>query len=180
MKKRVKKKFLVFRSKKGISLVELIVGIVILVMVFTSTLTAMTNGYTDTIFNADTNRHAVEGGSLNEIIMQSAIKQNFYDQDALEDYFIGSGKDPNKDDSNAIHAAAKALSPDIQYVAYENFPQTGADASETQYTVHFSASSTVTNGMKTYTVKGYEIQTYVVGVSGGLFNTSFIAYEKQS
>ena len=87
MKKRVKKKFLVFRSKKGISLVELIVGIVILVMVFTSTLTAMTNGYTDTIFNADTNRHAVEGGSLNEIIMQSAIKQNFYD--ILSLFFFG-------------------------------------------------------------------------------------------
>ena len=190
MKKRVRKKIPKFNSKKGMSLVELIVGITILVIVFTSTLSAMTNGYTDTLFNANANISAVEGGSLNEIIMQTAAKQGF-NSGACEAYF--TAHDPNStvavssgsiDNSNAIHEAAKVLVPDIQYVPYtdeKSFPLTGNDASENQYTINFNASSVIKkNGAKDRTIKGFEIITMVTSVKGTIINRSFVPYTDQT
>ena len=47
------------KSKKGITLVEILIGVTIVVIVFASTLGAMVGGFTTTMYNSDENRAAV-------------------------------------------------------------------------------------------------------------------------
>ena len=70
MTRTVRKKI---RSKKGMTLVEILVGVTIVVIVFASTLGAMVTGYTTTLFNADENRSAVLNSSVNEIVLNNNL-----------------------------------------------------------------------------------------------------------
>lgn len=178
MEKRMRQIIPKLRSKKGMSLVELIVGITILVIVFGATLSAMTNGYSNTIFNADVNKNAVEGGSLNELMAQMVKKQDFADENTCKKYFFGDtvAKDPNSDATNAVHITAQGLFSDIRYVPYSSFP---SDAYENQYTIKTDAVYNVKSGAKTYKIKGVEIITSVTNVRGKLTNSSFVAYKNQ-
>ena len=183
MKKRTRQNIPKLRSKKGMSLVELIVGIVIIVIVFTATLTAMTNGYTTTIYNADVNKNAVSGGSLNEIIMEAVSKQQFESkagENGAEKYFFNNGnKTPNTDSSNAIHAAARMIYPDVQYVSPDDFPDSTI---ENQYTINLDAESDVEKkvGISAKAkIKGIEIKTSVTSVKGTVINSSFVPYGRQ-
>ncbi len=173
MKKRMRQKIPKLYSKKGMSLVELVVGITIIVIVFGATLSAMTNGFTNTLYNAEVNKNAAEGGSLNEIMMETAVRQEFYDAASVEALYLNGA--PTAD--NAIHAAAQSVVPSIQYVSPIEFPKKGI---ENQYTIKTNASSTVTKGTTPATVKGMEIQTLVTNVKGTLVNKSFVAYSNQS
>ncbi len=180
MEKRMRQKIPKLRSRKGMTLVELIIGIVIIVIVFGSTLSAMTNGYSNTIFNADVNRTAVEGGSVNEIMAQTIKKQNFEDEAACRKYFFGGDGAPAKlpNSENAVHAAGEALLPDLQYVAPDNFP---SPEYENQYTIVTNSKSTLkTTGAKSYDIKGVTLMTSVTNVRGKLTNSSFIAYASQT
>jgi len=103
MRKRLLRKLHRTKSKRGLSLVELIVGVTILVIVFGGTMSAMANGYTDTLYNAQQNKGAADGASLNEVIMEAVKAKGFADEEECAEYFAG---DPNMDDTNAIHAAA--------------------------------------------------------------------------
>ncbi len=60
-----------FRSKKGMTLVEILVGIAIIVIVFASTLGALVNGYSTTLYNADHNKEDLLNSSVNEIIFNT-------------------------------------------------------------------------------------------------------------
>ncbi len=178
MKKRLRQKIPKLRSKKGMSLVELVVGITIIVIVFGSTLSAMTNGYSTTLYNADVNKSAVEGGSLNELLFQSISELGFYDKAEAQEYFFGaaSNKSPNSDPGNAVHAAAKTFDSTVLYYDKNVFPAAGV---ETQYTIDLDASSKVQKGAKQYTIKGIYVQSYVYSSRGSLVNHSFIPYEHQ-
>ena len=67
----MKKKMKIKNSKKGVTLVELIVGIAIIAIIFSSTLGAMVGGYTTTIKNADENKIAILNSSLNELLVNT-------------------------------------------------------------------------------------------------------------
>lgn len=178
MKKRFRKKIPRFNSKRGMSLVELVVGITIIVIVFGATLSAMTNGYSTTIYNAEVNKSAVGGGSLNELLFQSVSKLDFYNEEAAQEYFFGVGntKDPNSDSENAVHAAALSYDESIKYVSPDEFPLQNVDV---QYTVELNSSSKVTDGSNQHTIKGIKVQTYVASSRGSLVNNSFIPYSYQ-
>ncbi|GEM_PF-4399114 len=167
------------RSKKGLSLVELIVGITILVIIFTATLSAMTNGYTTTLFNADVNKKAVEGGSLNEILMQTLQKQEFYNEADFTSRFYGGTSTPAGEAGLAVDAAAKAKYDNIAFVPPSDFPRTGEEY-ENQYTVISNGTSNVKKGTKTYAIRGITVITSLDSVKGPVINTSFIPYTSQT
>ena len=195
MEKLMRQKIPKLRSRKGMSLIELVVGITIIVIVFGATLSAMTNGYSNTIYNAEVNQTAVEGGSVNEVMAQALKNLGFEDKAACEKYFFGGSgsavKDPNSDADNSVHAAGSEIinstfdgpiasipeSRKLKYVAPDVFPS--ADF-ENQYTIITNAKSNIKNGAKSYEIKGVILKTSVTNVRGKLTNSSFIAYSKQS
>ena len=75
MKKRIRKKIPKLRSKKGMTLVEILAGVVIIVIVFGATLSAMTNGFSSTLRNATANRDAVEGEEI--VIVNKSLERLF-------------------------------------------------------------------------------------------------------
>lgn len=174
MKRKLRQKIPRYRSKKGMTLVEILAGVVIIVIVFGATLSAMTNGFAVTLYNASTNKYAVEGESVNEIILQAIAKQEFSDG--------SSAKIKLEADDNPIDQAAKAVVSDITYVKFENFEDSDA---ENKYTVDFSAKNAVigtsVKGKKSasYTVDGMIIITSVTTSNGRVRNTSFVAYSDQ-
>ena len=171
MKKRTRQIRTKLRSKKGMTLVELIVGIVIIVIVFSATLSAMTNGYSDTIYNADVNKSAVKGGSLNEVIMEAIIKQGLTSADddgdsaSAQNFFFAGGKTP-ADGDNPVHSAAVAVIPSVRYVPYGSFYENQKDE----------------EGKKkvSTTIKGIEILTCVTNSKGTLINSSFVPYARKT
>lgn len=201
MKKRTRQIQTKLRSRKGMSLIELIVGISIIVIVFTGTLSAMTNGYADTLYNADVNRYAVQGGSLNEVILEAIAKQKFKGADCPVDvkdseqrreyavsYFLldsdGRSKDPNSDPTNAVHSAAKAVMPDVMYVTQDQFWGSGKvvinnTVVDNMYTLDFDAVRTIFKGAKRYDIKGVEVLTSVTTSRGTVINRAFVPYEDQ-
>ncbi len=187
MEKLMRQKIPKVRSRKGMSLIELVVGITIIVIVFGATLSAMTNGYSNTIYNAEVNQTAVEGGSLNEIMAQAIKNLGFEDEAACKKYFFGGSgvavKDPNTDTNNAVHAAGSEVIGDVgadlklTYVEPAVFPSPNY---ENQYTIFTDAKSTIKNGAKSYEIKGVIVKTSVTNVRGKLTNSSFVAYTKQT
>lgn len=171
MKKRMRQKIPKFHSKKGMSLVELVVGITIIVIVFSSTLSAMTQGFTDTLYNAQVNKTAAEGGSLNELMMEAAIRKELTSKSDVEALFTNG--QPNAD--NTIDAAAKSFMSDIEYVPAADFPKANV---ANQYTIYTDVGQPVEGTASN--VKGIEIQTLVTSIKGTLLNRSFVAYTSQS
>ncbi len=180
MRKRLLRKLHRTKSKRGLSLVELIVGVTILVIVFGGTMSAMANGYTDTLYNAQQNKGAADGASLNEVIMEAVKAKGFADEEECAEYFAG---DPNMDDTNAIHAAALEVDRElvqgderkkVRYVAYDRFPLPDF---ERQYTIITDAQSTVDGTfLSERTIEGVEIRTAVKTVKGWVINKSFVPY----
>ena len=76
--KKMRKKIPKLRSKKGLSLVELIVGVTIMAMAISSAAGAIVTGYKTTIDNAIRNEAAVKCASVNEIIMKAIKNCDFY------------------------------------------------------------------------------------------------------
>lgn len=157
------------KSKRGLSLVELVVGVAIMVIVFGATMSAMANGYTDTLYNAEENVGAADGASVNEVIMAAVINQEFASEEECIDYF---SVNPNDDENNAVNEAAKGVSADIKYVTSDQFPKNDV---EKQYTV-ITDSNTVAG---TRSLKGMEIRTAVKTTKGWVINKSFVAYTEQ-
>lgn len=190
MKKRTRQIRTKLRSKKGMTLVELIVGIVIIVIVFSATLSAMTNGYSDTIYNADVNKSAVKGGSLNEVIMEAIIKQGLTSADddgdsaSAQNFFFAGGKTP-ADGDNPVHSAAVAVIPSVRYVPYGSFYENQKDEEgkviENKYTININATRTIKDLKKvSTTIKGIEILTCVTNSKGTLINSSFVPYARKT
>ncbi len=173
MKKRMRQKIPKIHSKKGMTLIELVVGITIIVIVFGATLSAMTNGFTNTLYNAEVDKTAARAGSLNEVMMEAAVKQGFAsatDVNAL--YPSGS---PKAD--NPINQAAVSVEPTIEYVQPHLFP---AKDKEFQYTIVVNTHSKLKKGGSEYEINGIEIRTVVNSVKGTIYNNSFVAYTTQS
>ena len=185
MKKKMRQKIPKFRSKKGMTLIEILVGVFIIVLVFGATLSAMTNGYASTLYNASANKYAVEGESANEIIMQAIAKQEFTSATDAQTMLNSS--------DNPIDHAAKTVVSDIVYVDSSDFDSSDA---ENKYTVVFTGDDTESlvnrneklseadykKGRKLdeFKVKGMIIKTSVTTASGVVRNISFVPYFDQN
>ena len=178
MKKRLRHNKARLRSKKGMSLVELLVAVTIIVLVFGGTVGAMANGYSSTMYNAQKTIDAAEGVSLNDVIFEGIENQYFTSEDECKKYFFGTGgtKNPNTDATNSIHAAAKTVDENVKYVPKDTFPSSDPTV-VLQYTIVTDSHSNVTvTGLGTKEVKGVTIKTAVKTVEGIVTNTSFVPY----
>ena len=91
MKNKLRQKVPKCRTKKGLSLVELIVGITIIAMVLASASGAIVTGYKTTIDNAVRNRAAAESASMNEVILKAIKNCGFSDKDEANELFFLKG-----------------------------------------------------------------------------------------
>ena len=80
-KKIIKRKI---KSKKGLTLVELVVGVTIVVIVFASCLGALVSGYTTTMYNSDQNKASSLNESLNDILISILGRMYYTDEDDVE------------------------------------------------------------------------------------------------
>lgn len=176
MKKRMRKKIPKLRSKKGMTLVEILAGVVIIVIVFGSTLSAMTNGFSSTLRNATTNKYAVESESVNEIILQAISKYNFQDEDDARDVLEA--------DVNAIEMAAQSVVPEMKYVDSSEYDSKDYDNKFTVVFLEEETKSTVTTSLggrkkSDYVIRGMQIKTAVTTSTGVVRNVSFVPYSEQ-
>lgn len=157
------------KSKKGLTLIEIVVGVTIVVIVFASTLGAMVSGYTTTLKNADENKAAIKSAAVNEIIMKTISNLNLEDEASVND-IINTINDSN----NVIKVAAEKECSNIKYVSYGDFLKEAKG--DEQYTIIAEQTSDITSGSTKKTVKGIIIKTAVKSSSGFVSNETFVPY----
>jgi len=79
-----------YRSKKGMSLVELVVGVTIIAIVLASAAGAIVTGYKTTIDNAERNKVAAISASMNEVIMKAVKNCSFNNKHEASSHFLKS------------------------------------------------------------------------------------------
>lgn len=182
------------KSKKGMTLIEILVGVTIVVIVFASCLGALVSGYTTTMYNADENRASAMNESLNELIGNLVGKMGISDSDDALDLYDGindikeNGSEDYEDTySEAIVESVDDMMPGAVYVKAE---AVNPDAEDTDYTVEFpngesyqytiipSTNTVLTKDDKPYTISGITIKTCFESAAGPIIYESFIAYAK--
>ncbi|MDD6488616.1 MAG: prepilin-type N-terminal cleavage/methylation domain-containing protein [Clostridia bacterium] len=167
-----------FRSKRGMTLVELVIGIAIVVIVFASTLGAMVGGYSTTVNNADENKVAAQNAATNEVIMRTLKSLQWESADDANDCLdaLRAGNPASDDAAAAINAAATIYAADthtyigMQFVDSGSFP---SDSVDYQYTL-LEATSQVDGKDITGTVVKTAMKT---STSGFVINESFAPYQ---
>lgn len=180
MNKKVKK----LRSKKGMTLVELLVGIAIVVIVFAGTLGAMIGGYSTTVNNADQNRVNATNEATNEVIMSTIKMMKFADKnsankciDELKALSITSTPSTPSDErvkAEAIQDAAEKKCTGIQFVESSSFPNKNVDCQYTLITLDNPTQASSQN------IDGVIIKTAIKSSSGFVINQSFVPYNSQT
>lgn len=175
MIKRLKRKKARLHSKKGMSLVEILVAVTIIVIVFGGTIGAMANGYSTTMYNAKDNSSAVKCSSINDIIISGIKNLKLANNEEFEEYFFGEGRNPNTDEDNSVRAALMEFDTEVQYVEPDQF--TNSDVS-LRYTLVPNVSLPVDPGDtgEIIYVQGVRIKTAVESIGGTVFNYSFVPY----
>lgn len=178
MNKKIKKQ----NSKKGMTLVELLVGVAIVVIVFAGTVGAMVGGYSTTVNNADQNKAAAINESVNEIIMNTVKKLDLLAEDAADCVSaLESGSlEVSGADSNAVaikgavDSKCKNLKMDAteyyKFIKSGDFPKDGVDY---QYTL-ITDQTTNANGQD---ISGIIVKTAMKSSSGFVINQSFVPYK---
>lgn len=196
MKKKIIKKL---RSKRGLTLLEILIGVTLVVIVFSSTLGAMVGGYTTTIYNADENRSAVINASLNEAIVNTVHNLAISNKDKLDMYVEDIGTAAVNANNNVIVSAVEAMVPEAKYVApvkeggeyVVHFLDT-ADAAGNDYSYQYSlipekntsldivkAKSYVAgSGVNAVSIKGITVKTCFYSAQGPVIYESFVPYTK--
>ena len=187
MKNKLRQKVPKCRTKKGLSLVELIVGITIIAMVLASASGAIVTGYKTTIDNAVRNRAAAESASMNEVILKAIKNCGFSDKDEANELFFlkddgVTATDPQKKDADTadepVFAAVKKRYSDVQYSATKSFLQESGDY---QYTLNTDAKRTLKDSSgEDIDITGVEITTAVASPIGFEEIVSFVPYRDQN
>lgn len=200
MKKTIRLKL---KSKKGVTLIELLVGITIVVIVFASTLGAMVGGFTTTVRNSDENRASVLNASVNEIIFNCVRKMRISEYDDAVDFIdeleTAASSSGGMGDDNYAYALASAIQislkspvitddiPDVQFVKAEFNSETGKyDAAfpegvSYQYTLipeQKKQLATLTGAGSAYEMDGLTIKTCFESAGGPIIYESFVPFYK--
>ena len=182
-----------FRSKKGMSLVEILIGVAIIVIVFASTLGAMVSGYTTTVYNADENRAGLLNASVNDIVF-TTIKRIRNTGALIDDGGISANdlvqqilnSDGSGDDyGTAITAAVEEKIPGAVFVPPTGNITTGFQPAfvsgvSFQYTLIPEVRNHVTTmGMAVDPeIPGIRLITSFESAQGTVMNESFIPYKE--
>ena len=186
MKSKLRQKIPKCRSKKGLSLVELIVGITIIAMVLASASGVIVTGYKTTIDNAARNQAAAESASMNEVILKAIKNCGFWDKEEADDLFFykldvdgnrDSATTPDQKDDEPVFATVKQLYPNVHYSSNGVF---SAEDGDYQYTLDTDAKRVLEDGIDNITIEGIKITTAVSAPGGFEEIVSFVPYISQS
>ncbi|MGN1456337.1 MAG: prepilin-type N-terminal cleavage/methylation domain-containing protein [Acutalibacteraceae bacterium] len=165
MNKKIKKMY----SKKGMTLVELLVGIAIVVIVFAGTLGAMVGGYSTTVSNANSNKVSSTNEAVNEIIMNTVQNIGFATKTGADNCIAAIKSGANDPSAEAIKGAAKSKCDDIKFVDSADFPKNDVD---NQYTLITDQKPKINSKE----IAGVIIKTAMKSSSGFVINQSFVPY----
>ena len=167
MKNKTKNKI---RSKKGMTLVEIVVGIALVVIVFSSCLGAMVGGYTTTIKNADENKIAVLNASLNELLVNTVR-----DLKLTESAVSPTGE---INDARITETVTEYL-PSALYVKPSEYPKNDVSV-DFQYTIApvVDDKTALTKGSEKSLIKGIVIKTCFNSSKGANTYQSFVPFTK--
>ncbi len=183
MKSRLRQKVPKCRTKKGLSLVELIVGITIIAMVLASASGAIVTGYKTTIDNAERNKAAASSASMNEVILKAIKNCGLADEgEAEEQFFLAADGEtattPDQKADEPVYAAVQILYPGVKYSQTNVFSDANGDY---QYYLNPSAERVLEeSGSANIRIKGIEITTAVAVGSGFERIISFVPYNGQN
>ena len=90
MNSNLRQKIPKYKSRAGMSLTELIVGVTIIALVLGSAAGAIVTGYKTTIDNAERNRVAAMSASMNEVIMKAVKNCAFSNKHEASKHFLKS------------------------------------------------------------------------------------------
>ena len=156
-------------SKKGVTLIELVIGIAIIVIVFASTLSALTGGYTTTVNNANEDQEAAKCSSANEILMSTLNDLKITSKDDL-DSKLAAATDP------ITTAVVVKFGPSIKYVAPSAYYSSTEDM---KYTIEPDKTTTISGGLPgSNAVSGMIVKTSFRTSTGYVYNESFVPYAK--
>lgn len=179
-----------YRSKKGMSLVEILVGVAIMVIVFASTLGAMVNGYTTTVYNSDKNKEDLLNSSVNEIIFNTFKCMQISRSDEATDVIQeienvqSTGNVGGDDYATALVVAVKSKIDGAVFVppSYSagKFEPAFVDDAVFQYTIVPEVPSVVTtaSGLAASddVITGFRIITTFKTSGGNVTSESFVPY----
>ena len=163
-----KKKF--YRSRAGVTLVELIVAITIIVIVFTSVVYAFANGYSSTVSNVNVDAASAESQGITDAVME-----------AVSIYQLSSSVtlSSTMSDSNTIanHIASDIYdSTGATYVDSSVFPD--SDGDDMQFTIIEGQTATTTNTTDAtkQDIEGCIVKSAVLSVDGFIITEAFVPY----
>lgn len=156
-----------YRSKKGMTLVELLVGIAIIVVVFSAVLWGMAHGYTTTVNNVTVDK----ASAASQAITDNCIGQfNTYKISCKDDFDVIVGSETTLDN---IRQSILALT-GAQYRDPSAFMN---DTSvEQQFTIETDVTTTVSGGTTPTEIKGCVVRSAVMSSSGFIITTAFVPY----
>ena len=186
-KRKIKQKI---KSKKGLTLVELVVGVTIVVIVFASCLGALVSGYTTTMYNSDQNKASSLNESLNDILISILGRMYYTDEDDVEELIDGiveemANQDGTISDSNsqAVVQLVRNQIPEIEFVAPEkdgeNYVVHFPDGKSYQFSLIPCPTTTVSydDPDKTpYSLGGVIVKTCFESASGPIIYESFVPF----
>lgn len=166
---KTKKKF--YRSRKGMTLVELIVGMTIIVVVFSGVVWGVAHGYATTINNVTVDSASAKSQSVTDDV---TTHLNLYKISSAADFDINV-------------TSGMATTTIRQMIADEVYNMTGAvyvdpsdftndTSKDPQYTIIMDYGTTITEGATTTTIEGCVVKSAVLSTEGFIVTTAFVPY----
>ncbi|MGN0537181.1 MAG: type II secretion system protein [Acutalibacteraceae bacterium] len=166
---KVKKRF--YRSRKGMTLVELIVAMAIIVIVFSGVVWGITHGYATTVNNVTVDSASAKSQSVTDDVVEHL---NLYRISSAADFDITV---PVGTEMKKIH---EMIENDVVnmtgavYVDPSDFTNdTGKDP---QYTIIKDQTTTITKGTTPTVIEGCIVKSAVLSTNGFIVTTSFVPY----
>lgn len=157
------------KSKRGVTLVELLIGMTIIVIVFAGTLAAMSTGYTTTVYNADQDKASVVSASTNELVAAAATKMQFTKKAEL-DADLGS--------ASSYIKTSTARYVKMTYVEPSSFFSSDLDE---RFSIFPDVESSVSGGSligEDAKVKGMIVRSACKSAQGTIYTETFVPYAK--
>lgn len=172
-----KKQF--YRSRKGVTLVELVVAMTIIVIVFAGVVSGIAHGYATTLNNVTVDKASAKSQSITDDIL---TELKLYNVSSFSDLSISVDLSTSATILDRIKDDIKENAADptvgVYYVA-NPADFTNDTSQDPQFTLIDSSSdivSTGAGGTTTTTVKGCIIKTAVLSSEGFIVTTAFYPY----
>ncbi len=166
---KTKKKF--YRSRKGVTLVELIVGMAIIVIVFSGVVWGIAHGYATTVNNVTVDKASAKSQAITDDVSSYLRLYKIScptDFDNPVDPATGttSIKDAIADDVFDATGGAVWVDDSVFYDSSE----------EMKYTIITDYTTSIADGTSSTEIKGCVVKSAVLSTNGFIITTEFIPY----